>query len=292
MKFFGNDLNVPNGYIYTSHTGSKYIFLEGLWFSHNDMKMIDPRKYTNMYESAQKQIFENDSMSKVDSTYIVEDEKEKTDDINKDDENIDIPDGFVYTSPQNKQYFKKKGVWYSSATKKPLNASNIPLINRAATAQIKSMNSTSPVKIGQEWTAKSGKTYKYVGGNRFISDEGRMLPPDLSQKVMSNLQQNSQSEKEQPEEQPQVQNTNQEVEQNSVSQPNDNDKNEPVKSTSEDENNPLQALANQIKSSPSSRNIQVLLTRGDPISLLAADILLSGESDKAKQIIQSLNKEG
>lgn len=463
MNFFGNKLNVPNGYIYQSHTGSKYIFLEGLWFSHSTMSMIDPRKFENMYNSAQKQILEHNSKNKmkIGSTYIVEgqekvfigngqftingmlsekrepkisdfkrvvpndetpipdgmmidkdiyysngkwrmagdnwratdpeqianfdnkarqiiqnskddevpigstikfqsepyvwdgknwqaegegnynadeylnksiqkylkdtdygtknpeepkadsteqsneSEEAETEQTGEPDSNVnpeqsEIPDGYVYSSPQGKTYFKKKGVWYSSQTKKPLNASNVPLITRAAATQIKSLDSNSKVKIGQEWTSKAGKTYKFVGGNRFISADGKMLPVDYAKKVMAQLEGSAQADAPEqstdapaPEQQPAP---NQENPGAAEQEPAQN--NEPAPASTDDtqsgteEGDELQALASQIKASPSARNIQILLTRGDAISLLAADILLAGDSDKAKQIIQSLNKEG
>lgn len=483
MNFFGNSSNLPNGYIYTSHTGSKYVFLEGLWFSHSTKEMIDPRKYSNMYASAQKQIFEYNSKNKmkIGSTYIVEgqeqvfigngkftingmitekrqpkikdfkrivpnedtpipdgmmidkdiyyskgkwrmvgdnwkatepeqierfnkkahemmqnskddavpigstinfegepyvwdgknwqaegegnfvpdeylnknvekylkdtdygtkpqeetksdksteqqpeqpeqsqEEQEKDifndpntprtelsgydgEPVNKvNPEQAEVPDGFVYSSPQGKTYFKKKGIWYSSQTKKPLNASNVPLITRAAATQIKSLDRNSKVKIGQEWTSKAGKTYRYVGGNRFISDDGKMLPADYAKKVMAKLESDSTEQSEQPSpnnasDQSQSNAQSNETPDASEKPPVQND--EPAQSSTDDSTgaeagNELQALASQIKNSPSARNIQILLTRGDAISLLAADILLAGDSDKAKQILQSLNKEG
>ena len=76
-NFFSNENNaVPNGYIYTSHTGSKYVFLEGLWFNDSNMMLVDPQKYPNMYLSARQQISEHNRSTnnkfKIGATYIHE----------------------------------------------------------------------------------------------------------------------------------------------------------------------------------------------------------------------------
>lgn len=308
LNYFGNNL-VPNGYVYTSHTGSKYIFLEGLWFRHSNMQMIDPRTYGNVYASAQKQIVEHNAKSslKIGSTYIVEGKEqvfigEGQYTINgmlvestNDDE---VPDGFVYVSPQNKKFFKKKGIWYSIDTKKPVNASNVGLITRAAVKQIKSLNRNSPVKIGQEWTSNAGKTYKYVGDDRFISADGKMIPKDMAEKVKNDL---AARKDDHEEENSDIKDkVDADIDNTSTATPEDRKEEEKVdqeraiddhdaKQDDRKEDDKLKGLADQIKSNPKARNIIVLLTRADKLSLMAADILLSGEADKAKQILQTLN---
>lgn len=488
LNYFGNTNLVPNGYVYTSHTGSKYVFLEGLWFNNSSMNLIDPSTYGNMYTSAQKQIVEHNSKNKlqIGKTYlreghehvyvgegqytqdgiIVEGPTAKIDDFQKADpsntnipngfyvnqdmfyrdgkwrmnksdfvqenpkyikqfndqakekilkynetarvpinstlnyrgetitwdghnwvdaeglafdpqltrqitkyldsinygeqqepeqsqeqqpeqqpqaepeqsqeqpqaepekakndgptpENTtrlsgfdgepvgktdanqsEVPDGFVYNSPQGKKYFKKGGTWYSSETKKPINGGNIALINRAAATQIKQLDNSSPVKIGQEWTSKAGKTYKYVGDDRFISQDGKLLPKSMASKAKDSLTAQKDDHKEENSEIKDK--VDADIDNTSTATPEDRKEEEKVDQeqaiddhdAKQDDHaegeDKIKSIANKIKAMDPSiaRKITVLLTRADKLSLMAADILLSGQSDKVKQILQTLN---
>lgn len=474
LNYFGNTNLVPNGYVYTSHTGSKYVFLEGLWFNNSSMNLIDPSTYGNMYTSAQKQIVEHNAKNKlkIGQTYlreghehvyigegqythdgiIVEGPSAKIDDFQKADPNdttipngfyvnqdmfyrdgkwrmnksdfvqenpkyikqfndeakakiqkynetarvpinstlnyrgetiiwdgnnwvdaeglafnpqltrqitkyldsinygeqqepeqsqsepekdspedkapvqdngptpqnttqlsgfdgepvgkvdaeqSEVPDGFVYNSPQGKKYFKKGGTWYSSETKKPINGGNVALINRAAATQIKQLDSRSPVKIGQEWTSKAGKTYKYVGDDRFISADGKLLPKSMAAKAKDSLTAQKDDHKEENSEIKDK--VDADIDNTSTATPEDRKEEERVDQeravddhdAKEDDHaegeDKLKGLADRIKANPNARKITVLLTRADKLSLMAADILLSGQADKVKQILQTLN---
>lgn len=209
------------------------------------------------------------------------------------DSSTEVPNGYVYKSKKGNSYYKKNGQWFNAATKKPINSSSVPMLERSAQAEISKFNSSSPVKIGQEFKSKKGITYRYVGGNRFISDNGKLLPPDVAQKVLANLSQKP-SDENSPDGQPQGEPQDQSQGSNTDSS---TPEGQPEQSSSNDSqdapegDDPLQALANEIKSSPLARKIVVLLSRGDDLSLLAADIMLSGQQKEATEILKSLNNE-
>jgi hypothetical protein len=202
----------------------------------------------------------------------------------------DVPNGYVHKSKKGNSYYKKNGQWFNSATKRPVSSSSVPMLERSAQAEIGKLNSSSPVKIGQEFKSKKGITYHYVGDNRFISDNGKLLPPDTAQKVLASLSQQSSGDESSSEDQPQDKNTDTSNGSGTTSQ-----EQPKTGTTSGDEgtnsNEPLQGLATEIKSSSYARNIIVLLSRGDDLSLLAADILLSGQQKEVAEILKSLNNE-
>lgn len=214
----------------------------------------------------------------------------------QDTSSSDVPNGYVYKSKKGNNYYKKNGQWFNSATKKPVNSSSVPMLERAAQAEIGKFNSSSPVKIGQEFKSKKGITYRYVGGNRFISDNGKLLPPDTAQKVLANLSQQSAGDESSPEGQPQdsqgaPQDSSTDNSTGSGTPPEAQPEQGAAAGEDTNSDDPLQGLANEIKSNPMARKIVVLLSRGDDLSLLAADILLSGQQKEAAEILKSLNNE-
>lgn len=208
----------------------------------------------------------------------------------------EIPNGYIYTSGKGKSYYKKNGQWFSAETKKPINSSSAIPLERAAKAAIDKHNATASVKIGDTFKSRKGITYKYVGGTRFISDNGKLLPKDTAQTVLNNLWKQADERKAQEEptqdapEQDTVQNDQQgSPEQAPQPEPSQGDTSQNDSTTQGNE--PLKGLADQIKSNPEARRIIVLLSRGDDLSLLAADILLSGQQKEVAQILNSLNNE-
>jgi hypothetical protein len=195
LNFFGNNTLVPNGYVYTSHTGSKYVFLEGLWFKNSSMGMVDPKSYNNMYVCAQKQINEHNSKSKIKigETYLREGKNQifigegrytidgllvesQFSDFKKADPNkIEIPNRFKegdYT------YNKKEKAWYDRGEKvtdrqfaKELNTDAIKRINQYNSSDEFPVNSTVTYdgkKLtwnGTNWTDDYGTSY----GDKFAA---------------------------------------------------------------------------------------------------------------------------
>lgn len=257
----------------------------------------------------------------------------------------EVPDGFAITSKAGVKYIKKAGQWISSQTKKAMNSSAAKSIERAAESKIKQHNETSPVKIGDTWKSAKGKEYKYVGDDRFISTDGKLVPKSSAEKIMSQLSAKGSEEKP---EVPQDSTQSADVEGfvvgktkikdkagkqyvyqggNKFVNPDDDsvypteladkqiekfkqsqagnvqttaaDQGEPVQAKPQQPeagaqeqpsgNSDLEALAQQIKAHPKARKITVLMTRGDKVSLLAADLILAGKEQDAIKILKALN---
>ncbi|SOK58481.1 hypothetical protein [Yersinia phage fHe-Yen9-04] len=207
----------------------------------------------------------------------------------------DVPNGYIYTSAKQKRYIKKNGQWISLETKKPINSSTAAPLERAAIEAIKKQNTSSKIKIGQELKNNYGQMYRYVGGLRFISDEGKSLPEDVAREIISSIDDTKQSNEEQPvqgnKEQPAQSVQGNEEPNNAPNAPIQPAQNNSTGQSNKPDSNsdPLQALADEIKSNSSATRIIVLLSRGDKLSLMAADILLSGKKNEALQILNSLN---
>lgn len=470
INFFGTNNVVPNGYIYTSHKGSEYICLEGIWFNHSNMQLVDPKKTTMMNEAAIKQINQYNSTGKrfigesttfigrkyvylgnnrysedgkvlaeatalsevisddqrvydvskdtldkewnelkfyilppyveditipaglvvngyrfiprsnrfvnekdgsvadnvlmkklwaegiriarrlrheagndilpVNSTIMLRNQNKRAEwngtDFRDNDGNVvvpsdkanqvksmysrfiksnaedfpsitgvqqretvteaddksvsEVPNGYMITSRAGTNYYKKNGQWISQQTKKPMNSSAAKSIERAALTKIAEFNKTSPIKIGDTWTSDKGKEYMYVGDDRLISSEGKMVPKNSVQKILQKMTATDEQEPESTDtstEEPEVQQEPSKPVQQEPAKQEEPTQDEP--SSDESGGSELEQLANQIKKHPQSRKIQVLLTRGDKVSLMAADILLDGSKDKVIEILKTLN---
>ena len=258
-KFFGNNTLVPNGYVYTSHTGSKYVFMEGLWFNNSTMNMVNPTTYANMYTSAQKQIVEHNTKNqmKIGSVYVREGKE------------------VIYLG-------EKKFITEDNKVFEEGEPSSNPLYSK--------------IKDGTYFVS-DGKKYVYDGNGKFITDDGEVYPQDKSDKIIANHFE----KKEREAEDSKIKNdVDAKVDDTSTANP--EDKHEEEKADQEQavddndakqddvqEEDKIKSLADQIKANPKARNIEVLLTRADKLSLMAADILLSGQGDEVKKILQSLN---
>lgn len=231
-----------------------------------------------------------DQVTEAEESSAVE-KKHSTDD--NETSNIIVPDGFAITSKAGVKYIKKAGQWISSQTKKAMNSSAAKSIERAAESKIKKHNETSPVKIGDTWTSSKGKEYKYVGDDRFISTDGKLVPKSSAEKIMAQLSNKAPEEtqevtKEVPTEIPQSSEEHGEPEQ---VKPQQAKPTQPEVDTEEKPsgNSELETLAQQIKAHPKARKITVLMTRGDKVSLLAADLILAGKEQDAIKILKALN---
>lgn len=311
FKSLQSNNSIPNNYVYTSNRGTEYMYLEGSWVNCDSMKIVENAHTFKMNQSAMRQIAEHNEKSslQIGKSYVINEseytyvgrnnfslqgnllsesinnriqlliEANNSNDPIQESSSIVVPNGYIYKSKKGNNYFKKNGQWFNSDTKKSINSSSVPMLERAAQNEIDKFNSSSTIKIGQEFKSKKGISYRYVGGNRFISDNGKLLPPDIAKKVLENLSQqqtDSQDSGQQQNSSTDVSTPSSQTEQGSTSSTGDV---------------PLQGLANEIKSNPYARKIVVFLSRGDDLSLLAADILLSGHQKEAVEILKSLNTE-
>lgn len=252
-----------------------------------------PSVYVDRLKEYAKSSEDNNSSNSTEQDNSTSDENSSPESSNtQSNSSVEVPNGYVYTSGKGKKYFKKNGQWISAENKKPINSSSAIPLERAAQAAIQKHNQTEPVKIGTEWKSKKGQSYKYVGNGRFISDSGKLLPQDIAKKVLDNLSQDSSEQSEQNTDIPEVQIDGDNSSQEQSEQSGNNEQQpKPSNSQPQGETTGLEGLADKIKAAPANtrRRITVLLSRGDDISLLAADILLAGKQSEASQILNSLN---
>lgn len=310
LNEFKSGVTVPNGYVYTSKTGARYVFLECMWFNESNMMLVDPQKYGNMYLSAVAQINEYNSSSneyKIGNTYNKDNKTcvflgesrfitENGTIINEDDENTNqVPNGIRITSKNGNVYQKKDGQWFNIETKKALNSSAAQGAERSAQKMIQIHNSNEDnIKIGSTVTSKSNKTYTYLGGDRFMDAGGRLLPKSTAQALIQKHKDEKSSGKEEDEQKTgSSDDTSTDTTDDTNTTDNTNSPDDTSGGTGETDNqssdNPIQELADKINASPYARKIKVLLTRADKVSLLAADIFLSGKREEVTQFIKSLN---
>lgn len=310
LNEFKSGVTVPNGYVYTSKTGARYVFLECMWFNESNMMLVDPQKYGNMYLSAVAQINEYNSSSneyKIGNTYNKDNETcvflgesrfitENGTIINEYDENTNqVPNGIRITSKNGNVYQKKDGQWFNIETKKALNSSAAQGAERSAQKMIQIHNSNEDnIKIGSTVTSKSNKTYTYLGGDRFMDAGGRLLPKSTAQALIQKHKDEKSSGKEEDEQKTgSSDDTSTDTTDYTNTTDNTNSPDDTSGGTGETDNqssdNPMQELADKINASPYARKIKVLLTRADKVSLLAADIFLSGKREEVTQFIKSLN---
>lgn len=208
-----------------------------------------------------------------------------------------VPNGYTIVSKSQIPYYKKNGEWVSAKTKKPINSSAAKSVERAAQVRIAEYNKSAPVKIGEEWTSSKGKTYIYVGDDRLISVDGKVIPKDSAKKILAKLEGerkiDTDSALDTKDKVSDVQDTpkqgvhDDEPEVQSQEPKQDAPKSEQTSSSTE--NSELSSLADAIKQHPKARKITVLMTRGDKVSLLAADLILAGKEQDAIKILKALN---
>ena len=202
----------------------------------------------------------------------------------------EVPEGYLITSRAGVQYIRKGGKWISSQTKKPMNSSAAASIDRAAIAKINKFNETADVKIGDKWKSNKGIEYTYVGDDRFISSNGKLAPKSSAQGILDKMRASkepTEDEVQQDTVQDTVQDDSKEAsDEVKVQDTTSNSTEEPVQGG---EGADLESLASQIKAHPKARKITVLMTRGDKVSLLAADLILAGKEQAAIKILKALN---
>lgn len=226
----------------------------------------------------------------VDKPQAVHEADESTSEPGDSNSTGNVPNGIRITSNKGKTYQKQNNQWFDVETKKPLNSSAAKGVEQAAKRNIEVHNADPKnIKIGSTVKSKSGKVYTYIGYDRFISTDGKLMPKHAAQNLIDRHKQ----QQEQPADgqgEPEVSPQPQGEPEAKPAEPTQGDS-APTSSPEGDggSNDPMKSLADKIKASPYARNIKVLLTRGDKVSLLAADIFLSGKRDEVIQILKSLN---
>ena len=228
-----------------------------------------------------------------------------------------VPVGYVFTTDRNTEFYKSTEGWKNQLTDKMVTDKMEERLEMAATEEIKKYNAEHPEgKIGDAYTDTDGVAYYYTGDD-FVSREGVSLDPELSDKALRSIAKQNKPSTQKAQKQVSDQKPN-------VGKVAPKDKGEnkvppkqpsPAPEKSETKPTPrnvakktptktpptqtatdkvvdigvseeLNKLVGAIKQHPQRSKIKALLQKGDEVSLLAADIIMSGKNDEAKMLIQ------
>lgn len=327
MKTFNT---VPNGYTYISGKNNKFQKIGESWINCQTGTLVESYKVPKLETAAKYQIDEYNSYLHIKIGQLYESNNSFYEYLGnsnfslngnmlsesassgiltglmEDDAtpNVEIPLGYTYTTPKNRSYVKKPKGWLSLTSDNYLNPSAVAGLEDAAKRDIQKHNDTESTPIGYVWTSNKKIPYTYVGNNTFVGKNGRVVPAHVAEQIL-NKNKRVRDEKKQREELNKVSadgsvnlqpdafgdEAKKEPAQGQKSEPSNVNPPEQPKATSETgESGSLESLASTIMSHPYKRKIAILLGRGDEVSLLAADILLSNKTKEAVDILNSLNK--
>lgn len=201
---------------------------------------------------------------------------------------INIPYGYIIKSRKGNSYIKTPNGWITDG--KPANPGIIKNLEAAAERNIEKYNDSPDnlVKIGQEYKSNNGKIYFYNGTNFMSADGKKKLTGGAQESAMRKLQQQA-STVTSSEDEPIVGDENNGTD---VIEPKTNDVESSTDEQPESSNDSvsttgksLQELAEVISNHPQKRKLITLISRGDKVSLIAADIILAGKTaDAIKQL--------
>lgn len=183
-----------------------------------------------------------------------------------------IPVGFEVISLDDIRAIKTKDGWSAMGDNgeydKPVeDPEMIKRLEQTAVEEMDEYNNTHDVKIGQT-IERDGKEYHFAGGKAFYSEDGEKLDDVSANQAFDEMSTTEGGD-------------SQEASPETVS-PESNHQEQPTQKS-----NKLQGLADVISKHPKKRKLIALLSRGDKISLMAADIILAGKADEAVKAIKA-----
>ena len=335
LNFVFEEKHIPNkpvGTKITHSSGKTYIKESTGWYNTETGNKLDYKSTLILESGSNEEV--KDSGKEEDTTST---EQEPTADKGtSESESPSIPNGYVYTSGKGNKFIFKNGTWFNAATKKPVNQSNVNMLNRSAAKAITDFNSKNDIKIGAKVTSNKGTEYTF-NGTGFVSADGKQLSGGAAQSAMTKLKAQNDSNSSSTDEQQPDDSTKQEdstivpgesaLDTQSDSQSTSSTSDNPEQSSdynaqsiidnlgdqesgnnSDTENNtstsdvppapqnnssnnedPLTKLAQEIKSSKYNKQIVTLLSRGSDVDLIAAEILLKGNVQEVVNQLKSLN---
>lgn len=178
---------------------------------------------------------------------------------------------------------KSTGSGWVNEKGEEVNSDVIMAITDKALGRIKAYNNdpSHEMKIGDSYT--HGEQSYMFNGSEFITRDGKQLAheyvPQAKAKLVSDAKKQQETATEEPPsgEEPSAE----------VTEPNTNDVepsgavDEPESSTQDAGGKSLQDLADIINNHPQKRKLVALMSRGDKVSLIAADIILAGKAAEA-----------
>lgn len=198
---------------------------------------------------------------------------------------INIPYGYIIKSRKGNAYIKTPNGWITNG--KPANPGIIKNLEAAAERNIEKYNDSPDnlVKIGQEYKSNNGKIYFYNGTNFMSADGKKKLAGGAQESAMRKLQQQASSETTDVGDGESTGSDVVEPETNNVEPSTDEQPESSTDSVSSTGSKSLQELADIISNHPQKRKLITLMSRGDKVSLIAADIILAGKTaDAIKQL--------
>lgn len=326
LNFVFEEKHVPTksvGTKLTHSSGKTYIKESTGWYNVDTGNKLD---------------YKSSLLLEADSNAENEEPKEEQEVVS--DNTTSIPNGYVYTSGKGNKFIFKNGTWINGSTKKPVNQSNVNMLNRSAIKSIEDFNSKNDIKIGSKVTSNKGTEYTF-NGTGFVSGDGKTLSGGAAQSAMNKLKSQNSSSSEQ---EPKPDNTSDdsgivpgesaldtqanaqggsnippsEGESSNSSEQSDDynaqsiinnlnseeqgtqggdstgstgsaPKPEDTPPASNNSNDPFTKLAQKIKGNKYNKQIVTLLSRGSDMDILAADILLNGNIQEVISQLQSLN---
>lgn len=188
---------------------------------------------------------------------------------------ITIPLKYNYQGKKLNYIHIGEGDWVVEQTGEPVDPKYVPMLETNAEKRIHSFNARNQVKIGDE-VEVNHIVYTY-NGTSFVDKEGN-TPFDAAQaeRIKQRMQNKAGG------------NADESTNDDSTEEKND-EKPEPKNDKGSDkQDSALQDTADIIKNHPKRARLITLIGRGDPISLLAVDIILSGKEKDAEQIIKNM----
>ena len=366
-KQSSNGTSEKNPVMYPDVDGRGYKIMrnnDGSWVHSGTGEILSPEQATPYENRYQQEYGSSDSKNasgngKSDISQDTKQDTEESPSGSSSNQSTNIPNGYVYTSGKGNKFIFKNGTWYNASTKKPVNQSNVNMLNRSAEKTINDFNSKNDIKIGTKVTSNKGTEYTF-NGTGFVSSDGKLLSGGAAQSAMNKLKaQSSTNNSEQgdakpsstvqgsnntknstaqgsnntknstdstdstivpgestldsqPDSQgssntpPSTDNSGQSSDYNAQSIINNlgnhdqgssgstsNNQNPPVNQNSQSNNSNnndlLTNLAQKIKSSKYNKQIVTLLSRGGDVNVLAADILLNGNIQEVIEQLKALN---
>ena len=230
-----------------------------------------------------------------------------------------VPVGYQFTTDKGTEFYKSSSGWKNSLSDKSVAPKMAERLESAALSDIDTINASSEFKIGNSYTDTEGNIYFYTGDD-FVTVDGQSLSPDEADDAMKAVRvvadapapdnANGDPKTDEPDAVP---SEDKPVDKSPVEPSDEPTKSEPVPdeptksepvpvkptnkqasakpapapSSEPAKSDPptddaINKLAKLIKRHPRMLRLRKLIMNGDPLSLLAADIILSGKDVKLK----------
>lgn len=197
---------------------------------------------------------------------------------------ITIPLKYNYQGKKLNYIHMGDGNWIIKQTGKEVDPMHVPGLETNAEKRIMEYNARNLVKIGEQ--ASINNIIYTFNGTDFVDKDGNApFSGSQTEKIKQRIQDAS-GEKADDNSEETDSTGSDDKSTNSKDTNSSESKNKPE---SNKESSALQGYADMIKDHPKRARLITLIGRGDPVSLLAVDIILSGKEKEAEEIIKNMN---